>query len=163
MSTLIILSAVPGSGKSTWAKQYIEQHPGTKIVASDELRLEFFGKVNCFDDEPRVWRTFLERINGYAESDPNCTVIADSTNLQNKYRRYYHDATPKFDKHVLVVFNIPFEIAEKQNKMRHGDRVVPEDGMKRLEAEWEAPTQEIIDLYDEVIIVGKSFVAPESK
>jgi predicted kinase len=118
MRTLFVLSAIPGSGKSTWAKKYQKEHDNTYIVSSDEIRYEFFGKVNDFRNESLVWDTFLERINHYAETMENVTVIADATNLQNKYRRMYAELTPKFERHVLVRFEIPYNICLLQNQMR---------------------------------------------
>lgn len=102
MRTLIVLSAIPGSGKSTWAKKYQKEHANSFIVSSDDIRMEFFGAVNDFRDEKRVWDTFLKRINDYADSSNEITVIADATNLQNKYRRMYAELTPHFEKHVLI-------------------------------------------------------------
>ena len=43
MKTLIVLSAMPGSGKSTWAKKYQEEHPHTLIISSDKIRYELTG------------------------------------------------------------------------------------------------------------------------
>jgi predicted kinase len=68
MRTLFVLSAIPGSGKSTWAKKYQKEHANTFIVSSDDIRYEFFGKANDFRNEPLVWDTFLKRINHYAET-----------------------------------------------------------------------------------------------
>ena len=161
MKTFILLSAIPGAGKSTWAKIYQKEHPNTYIVSSDDVRTRVAGRVNCFDKEPLVWKTFLDEINNCLSRADNVTVIGDSTNLQNKYRQFYHDATPAFDKHVLVIFKIPLEICQKQNKMRVDDRVVPPNAMKKLEAEWQDPTTEIISLYDELIVIDKSFVSAE--
>lgn len=132
MRTLIVLSAIPGSGKSTWARKYQKEHQNTYIVASDEIRYEFFGAVNDFRNEKLVWGTFLYRINRYAETLNDVTVIADATNLQNKYRRMYAELTPKFEKHILVRFNVPYDICLLQNKMREKERIVPEDAMLRL-------------------------------
>ena len=161
MSTLILLSAIPGSGKSTWAKTYQKEHPNTYIVASDDVRMRVSGAIQNFDHEALVWETFLKELNEHAGED--CTVIADATNLQNKYREYYCKQTPGFDRHVLVLFDIPFEICMKQNKMRHNDRIVSDEGMFALQAEFETPTQEIIDLYDEYIVIGESYHAPGIK
>ena len=78
MKTFILLSAIPGSGKSTWAKRYVSEHPGTRIVSSDDLRIEFGGKPNNFDHEDEVWKAFMDRIHEYGKEDGS-TVIADAT------------------------------------------------------------------------------------
>jgi predicted kinase len=88
MRTFFLLSALPGSGKSTWARRYQEQHPETKIISSDGIRMMFFGARQNFSDEKRVWAEFLREIQDYAK-DENATVIADATNITNEYRKYY--------------------------------------------------------------------------
>ena len=161
MATMILLSAIPGSGKSTWAKEYQRTHPNTYIVASDEVRKKVSGSIQNFDHEALVWETFLRDINDHAEED--FTVIADATNLQNKYRAYYHQATPRFAKHVLVVFEIPFDICMKQNKMRPKERIVCDAGMYALQKEYESPSQDVIDLYDEYIHIGEDYIEQRIK
>lgn len=153
MRTMILLSAIPASGKSTWAHRYQMQHPNTKIVASDDIRLELFGSAICFKNEPLVWETFLNRINDYAKENDDVTVIADATNLQNKYRVLYRNSTPDFEKHILVLFDVPFETCLKQNAMRKGERVLPLDAMIKLKNEWEELTPDVASLYDEIIHV----------
>lgn len=154
MRTMILLSALPGSGKSTWARAYEKAHPHTFIVASDEIRLECFGKVNDFRDEAFVWKTYLERLNEYGKLHDDVTVIADATNLQNKYRRYYREQTPGFDRHILVFFDLPYETCKKQNAMRSSDRVVPDYAMEKLKNELELPDEDTIAMYDEYIVIG---------
>ena len=151
---MIVLSALPGSGKSTWSRKFVEEHKNTHVVSSDDIRKEFFGKINCFDNEPLVWKTFLDRLNyPYDDSNEDVYVIADATNLQNKFREYYNVNTPGFDKHVLVLFDIPYEICLIQNKMRDSEKIVPETAMEKLRKEMEEPSDEVIKLYDEVIHV----------
>lgn len=150
---MIVLSALPGSGKSTWSNKFSAEHKNTHVISSDEIRKEFFGAVNCFKDEALVWQTFLDRLNSYVDSDEDVYVIADATNLQNKFREYYHEMTPGYDKHILVLFDIPYEICLLQNKMRSPDRIVPDHAMERLRREMEAPSEKVIELYDEVIHV----------
>ena len=86
MRTLILLSAVPGSGKSTWAKKYQAAREHTFIVSSDDIREELFGKAQDFRDEGLVWKTFQNRLNQYGAMYEDSTVIADATNLQNKLK-----------------------------------------------------------------------------
>ena len=153
MKTMVLLSAIPGSGKSTWSKAYAKTHPNTHVVSSDEVRARVSGSPQNFSKEPLVWETFLKDLNSFAEEEGDVTVIADATNLQNRYRRYYFENTPGFDRHVLVLFNIPYEVCLRQNKMRDGERVVPDKAMESLRREYEEPTEDILALYDEVIVV----------
>lgn len=156
MRTLILLSAIPGSGKSTWANKYKEEHENTYIVSSDGIRKELFGSPECFDNESLVWKTFEERLNEHVDDMDDLTVIADATHLTNKLRKMYFDITPKFDKHILVIFNIPFEISLKQNQMR--DRVVPLSVMHKLKNEYEEPDEEIKSCYNDIIYIS-NFIA----
>lgn len=150
---MILLSALPGSGKSTWAAKYQRANPKTKIVSSDSIREELFGKAQDFRDEGLVWKTFLERLNRYGAEDENATVIADATNLQNKFRAMYAKETPGFDRHVLVFFDMPFEACCRQNRMREEGRIVPENVMERFREEFEPISDEVRELYDEVVVV----------
>lgn len=163
MKTFILLSAIPGSGKSTWAKLYQKVHPNTFIVSSDEIRRRLTGNLQSFSKEDEVWETYLKEINVYADQYKDVTVIGDATNLQNKYRKYYLEQTPNFDRHVLVLFNIPYEICLIQNKLRPKDKIVPPEGMESLRKEYEIPSQEVIDLYDEYRVIGPNFVSNKVK
>ena len=91
MKKMILLSAVPGAGKSTWAENYKRLNPEERvfIVASDEIRKELGGSYQYFKEEAKVWQLFLGRANDYAKEYEDVTVILDSTNLTNKYRRMY--------------------------------------------------------------------------
>ena len=67
MKTFMLLTAIPGSGKSTWARQYAEANPGTKIVSSDALREELGTAINDFSHEKEVWDLFMRRIHEYGK------------------------------------------------------------------------------------------------
>ncbi len=159
---MFLLSGLPGSGKSTWANHYQKTHPHTYIVSSDEIRVALFGRAQDFSDEPLVWRTYLSKINEYSEKYNDVTVIADATNLQNKYRIAYRTSTPAFGKHVLVLFNIPFDICCFQNKLRSVGRIVPDEAMEKMRIEYEEPTPEVLTLYDDVIVV-KDYLSKEAR
>lgn len=157
MRTLLLLSGLPGSGKSTWSRQYKRLHPTAKIVSSDEIRKEFFGTTANFSDEKRVWGTFLDRLKRFGQEE-GAIVIADSTNLNNYYRRYYVESTPEYDHHVLVMFDIPAEDCELLNNRRIGDRRLPIEAMRKLESQFEPVDEEVEKLFNEVVHVGPDFV-----
>lgn len=153
MKKLILMSGVPGSGKSTWANKYKIDHKNENvfIVASDEIRKELGGRYQYFDEENKVWSLFLSRTNDYAKLYNDVTVIMDATNLTNHYRLMYLNSTPCFDFHTLINFNLPLERVLKQNKMREDRRVVNEDAMKMLINEYEDVSSEVMDSFDEYI------------
>lgn len=159
VKTFYLLSAIPGSGKSTWAKMYKNTHENVFIVSSDELRLELFGGVQNFSNEKLVWDTFLKRINDYARNHEDCVVIADATNLENKFRMFYFENTPLFDRHILVLFPLPFSQCVKQNKEREKERIVPYKVLERLNSQYEDPSEEVISSYDEILKVEKDFIS----
>ena len=51
--TLILTKGLPASGKSTWARSYLEQFPQTANLTKDELRLQL---ADCETREEQVIR-----------------------------------------------------------------------------------------------------------
>ena len=150
MKTLIMLSAIPASGKSTWAKEYKDTHPNTYIVSSDEVRLELtHGDYHDRSKQKEVWELFEKRIHEYGAID-NVTVILDALNDVNEVRLKYLSTTPEFDKKILVLFPSTYEKSQKYNGMRDPDARVPEEALVMLVNKFEPPSQEVLALVDEV-------------
>jgi tRNA uridine 5-carbamoylmethylation protein Kti12 len=152
MKTLIMLSAVPAAGKSTWAKKYQETHPNTYIVSSDDVRIEVCGNYRDHSRQAEVWALFEKRIHEYGAID-NATVILDALNDVNPVRLKYLTTTPEFDKKILVLFPSTLEKSQKYNGQRDEDVQVPPDILIGLYNKFEAPSQEVLDLVDEVVEV----------
>lgn len=156
MKTLYVLSGIPGSGKSTWAKQFFAAHKdNTYIVASDDIRMELGGSYQYFKEEANVWKIFYDRIREYSKKEGDVNVIADSTCLQNQFRVLAFTEAPTYDKYVLVFFNIDPEIAKARNELRPGGKVVVPEGMAALIKELEQPNEKVRNIFDEVIIITK--------
>ena len=62
MKTFILLSAVPGAGKSTWALQYKKTHPHVFIVSSDDIRKELTGVYQNWDKNKKYGIYILEEL-----------------------------------------------------------------------------------------------------
>lgn len=152
MRELLLLSALPGSGKSSWAKLYAKEHKNVKIVSSDAIRIRLFGSQKNFSNEPLVWKTFLEDLQTLGQEE-DVTVIVDSTNLNNYYRTYYVKETPMYEKHTLVLFDVSYEDCLKQNLLRPKEMVVDPENMEELRAQWEEASEEAKSYFDEVIHV----------
>ena len=150
MKTLIVLSAMPGSGKSTWANKYKEEHPHTLVVSSDQIRYELTGQLQDFSRQKEVWELFSLRIHEYAKAYDDVTVILDALNDLNLLREKYVKENPEFDKYVLVLFPRTIEQINYYNKQRNDEQVVPEDQLQMLINKWEEPSEEVIQLFDEI-------------
>ena len=153
MKTLILLTAIPGAGKSTWAQKYIKEHPNSFIVSSDEIRKELGGTYQYFKEEEKVWNLFLLRTNEYAMKNEDITVILDSTTPNDAFRSFYLKSTPIYNRHILVFFDCPYEIALKRNFERDEDKVVPLPVMEKIKQTFERPSKNVIDLFDEFITI----------
>lgn len=155
MKTFILLSAVPGAGKSTWAEQYRLTHDHVFVVSSDNIRKELSGVYQNWDHEKEVWDLYYKRIIEYRDKYDDVTVIADSTNIQNKFRLFYGQNVTGYDKKVLIILKKPLETVYKQNLERGSDRIVPKEVIKSMYDRFEEPTKEVIDAYDEYVVVYK--------
>ncbi len=163
MRTFILLSAMPGSGKSTWAHLYQKEHDNVIIVSSDDIREMLNGDASDVSNDENVWIEYRRQIIEAAEEE-DVTVIGDSTNLSNKYRIYYaNEAAPLYDKLVLVRFDVPYEVCQQRNLGRFPGRVVPESAMASLRGEYEDPSEDALRLYDEVYVVDESGVTSRVK
>lgn len=154
MKTLIMLSAVPAAGKTTWAKKYQEDNENVYIINSDEVRMEVTGGV--YHDHTRqkeVWELFEKRIHEYAQKGDDVTVILDALNDVNSVRYKYLSTTPEFDRKILVLFPTSLEKSQKLNGERSWENKVPDDILIELNHKFEEPSKEVLDLVDNVITV----------
>ena len=154
MKTLIMLSAVPAAGKTTWAKAYQKENENVYIINSDDVRLELTGGV--YQDRSKmkeVWELFEKRIHEYAQKSDDVTVILDALNDVNSVRYKYLSSTPEFDRKILVLFPSSLDKSQKYNGERKWPNKVPDDVLVELVNKFEEPSKEVLDLVDEVITV----------
>lgn len=163
MKTFILLSAVAGSGKSTWAEQYRLTHKNVFIVSSDGLRKELGGAYQNFEHEAEVWKRFYSDIEKYRDAHDDVTVIADSTNILNKFRILYGKNLTGFDKKILVVIKKTKEEILRTNRLRNENRIVPDYAIENMVNIWEEPDEECLSCYDEVIRIDGWFESPKVK
>lgn len=153
MKTLIVLSAPPGSGKSTWAKKYKKTHKNVFIISSDKIRYELTNSNNDFSRQDEVWKIFEERIHEYGSKSKNVTVILDALCDLNRLRIMYVKNNPEYDRYVLVLFPHTFEECAKFNKSRAEYKIVPDKALEELYKKFEPINSEVAKLYDEIIEV----------
>ena len=150
-NTIYIAVGLPGSGKSTYAKNFIKDKD-IEYLSSDELRA-VFGKGE--DDQsvtPLVFGHIKRKVDEFLKDGKN--VLVDATSVNRKERSDYINTAKKYGaKVVAIVFKMDRQGLIDRNKKRgeQGGRVVPDWVIDKMLAKYEEPsTSEGID---EVIYV----------
>ena len=122
---LIIISGLPGTGKSYFSRKLAERLPSV-IVESDALRKGLFTSPSYSAEESRRLFSICHRLIEELLSD-GISVILDATNLVERHReRLYHIAYRLQTKVVPVQIEAPEELVRQRLKGRL-KRVNPED------------------------------------
>lgn len=93
---LIMLIGVPGSGKSTYAKKYIENNPNTIHLSSDKIREELCGDESIQGDNNKVFSLMQKR--AIEALNQGTDVIYDATNITRRDRQHIIAMCPRFVK-----------------------------------------------------------------
>ena len=136
MSMLYILCGVPGSGKSTWAHEFINLYPELNIcyISRDEVRNSIVKEnEEYFSHEEKVFGKFIHNIQQALVDGRN--VIADATHINRASRRKLIRAIDRVITEyeiTYVVFKTDVEVCLKQNAYRYGRARVPEDVIRNM-------------------------------
>lgn len=127
---LLLLVGIPGSGKSTWAKNWVSSHPGYRVVSTDAIRAELYGDEVVQGDWWQIWETVVTRwhagVTAIHQGDLE-GIIYDATNARRRHRRAAIATARQvgFTHLTLVWFDVPLGVALARNRGR--SRQVPPD------------------------------------
>lgn len=118
MTKLIMTKGLPGSGKTTWARQYQKDNPGTKRVNKDDLRA-------MVDDG--VWSSENERLvvasrDGLVKLflSQGLTVIVDDTGFNSRHENMLRAVSSRYGAafEIKDFTNVPLETCIEQDNLR---------------------------------------------
>lgn len=152
MNYLVVLSGVPGSGKSYFSNALREdKEKHVYIISSDQIRKEICGNQQDLSQDPLVWKIFYSLIKTYSE-DKEGIVILDATNAKKEYRldliKPYRELYDEID---LVCFHIDKDLVLKQNKER--EFPIPECALLKLIDAFEMPDKEEEEFFDHIDLI----------
>lgn len=158
MNKLLVLSGVPGSGKSYFSntlKKVCGSH--VYIISSDALRTLITGNQQDLSCDNFMWDMFYDLGKVYSK-DKNGIVILDATHFSRKKR--IENVLPLknlFDEVDLVVFDIDRQIVNNQNLQREWP--IAPDILNKYFDIFELPNDEDKQLFNKIIIIKNNDIA----
>ena len=139
-NTLYITVGLPGSGKSTYAKEFIK---GKEIeyLSSDSLRAVFGKSEEDQTVTPLVFGHIKRKVDEFLKDGKN--VMVDATSVNRKERSDYINTAKKYGaKVVVIVFKMDRQGLIDRNKKRgeQGGREVPTFVIDKMLAKYEEPS-----------------------
>lgn len=142
----IILCGIPGSGKSTYAQNYIKQFGGIHL-SSDLIRKELYGDESIQGSPYEVFSLMQKRAVDILNS--GLDVIYDSTGITRKDRSGIIGVCPKFAKIEAHIIWTPIEVCIERDAAR--ERTVGKEVIDKMLKRFQAPFYD--ECIDEIIIV----------
>lgn len=131
---IVVLSGLPGSGKSTWLKEQ-----GLTALSSDAARSLLTDDITNQNVNRLVFSTLRQLCTARLAAGAEVTYI-DSTALTPWERRCWirfaelHDCAIE-----CVYFDVPLEVCKSRNTGR--ERIVPDEAMDRMAAKLVPPSE----------------------
>ena len=132
---LIILCGIPGSGKSAYAKDYMERNNNTIHLSSDAIREELYGDESIQGNPGEVF-TLMQKRAVEALND-GCNVLYDATNITRKDRAAMIGMCPKFAKIECHIIWAPIEVCIERDAAR--ERTVGKEIIDRMLKRFQSP------------------------
>ena len=133
--SLILLVGIPGSGKTTYAQEYINNKPNIVHLSSDAIRKELWGDEALQGDNNEVFSLMQSR--AIAALNEGQSVIYDATNITRKDRSYIISLCPKFVKIECHIIWAPIETCIERDAAR--ERTVGKEVIDRMLKRFQAP------------------------
>lgn len=150
---IFILIGLPGSGKSTWVKERLQNATRpTTVVSSDDILeawgreyglnySEAFSQINHHWLKSQVNKTFDEAV---ARGDD---IILDRTNMSAKARNAFLSRTKPNTKKTAVVFSVPHDVLMQRlkNRAEATGKTIPGKVITDMMAMYNPPTTKEFD------------------
>lgn len=140
MNTLYITVGLPGSGKSTYVKNFIK-NKDIEYLSSDSLRAVYGKSEEDQTVTPLVFGHIKRKVDEFLKDGKN--VLVDATSVNRKERSDYINTAKKYGaKVVAIVFKMDRQGLIDRNKKRgeQGGRVVPDWVIDKMLAKFEEPS-----------------------
>lgn len=139
MATLYIMVGLPGSGKSTKAKE-ISKETGAIITSLDSMREEIAGSRKNWHENPDIFNNTMSRsianiqnamVEWYLKNGES--VIVDNMNLKSRYVSFFQKLGVAYDADIEIVkMDCDWATLKERNQSRPSDERVDEDWLYQM-------------------------------
>lgn len=139
MATLYIMVGLPGSGKSTKAKE-IANETGAVITSLDSLREEIAGNRKNWHSNPDIFNNTMSRSIANIQNamvewhlKNGESVIVDNMNLKSRYVAFFQELSKKYGTNIeFVKMKCDWVTLKERNQSRPSDERVDEDWLYQM-------------------------------
>lgn len=132
---IILTQGIPGSGKTTWAKRWVQEDPTNRIrVSRDDIR-----RMLNADTRMESYKSREEIVSNVEEScvvlsiENGYSVVIDATHLKLKYINRWKNIADIYGVPILVKpFFVSLDEAKARNNKRSGFDKVPAEVVDKM-------------------------------
>jgi len=153
---IIFLVGLPGSGKTTWVKNFLKTHTDYVDLSSDAVieRLAKEAGTLYNDDAYIAYRDIAEReyrMNVTDAINKKLNIIIDRTNQTINARRKVLSRLPMTYKKTAIVFDIPREEINQRLLKREYEtgKMIPQKAVDEMVAFYQPPSES--EGFDEIL------------
>lgn len=132
---LIVMVGLPGSGKSTYAKELIKKGKADIVLSSDAIREELTGDESNQTVNDKVFKLLYQRMNDYLAEGKSVVVDATNTTLKSRLR-IMSECKVLCNKEAVVVNPTVLECYKRDGSR---DRTVGEQVINRFLSGFQCP------------------------
>lgn len=133
---VIMLSALPGSGKDTYISNYLKNW---NVVSLDDIRVELKVKPTDKSGNGRVIQLAKERAKEFMRKKEN--FVWNATNITAQMRMQLIDLFQSYGGKVSIIYiEVPYKTLIKQNNKR--EEIVPQVVLDKMISKMEPPVRE---------------------
>ncbi|WP_284984281.1 AAA family ATPase [Arthrobacter sp. efr-133-TYG-118] len=139
MPELVITRGLPGSGKTTWAEQWVQEAPATRRrVNRDSLRrmIHINAQSATQDTENVITKTASDLVRAFLRN--GLDVVVDDTNLRQRTARNWATLAAITGAELVVkdFTDVPLETCLTRNEARTGDGRIPSGVIETMHAKY---------------------------